>query len=152
MAKISLKPTNLPSVQRAMGQFGDELQDELGMSLRDGLEWAKARARKLVRVQSGRLRRSIYTRVLKTRNGWSGTLGSDAPHANIREFGGTIRAKNKAFLMFRTRSGQFVQVKQVTQKATPYMRPAIRQSRADIVRELNGGMRRAAGTIAKAAR
>lgn len=150
MANISLKATNLPSVAAAMQAFPEVNDRELGTSLRSGMEFAKAKARQLAPKEQGTLQRSIYVRTVKSSQGWSGTLGASAPHARIREYGGTIRAKNKPYLKFRARSGQFVQVKQVTQQATPYMRPALRQSRTDIVRELRSGMQRSLQTIVKA--
>jgi hypothetical protein len=152
MARLTLKATNLPSVQRAMRGFSDELEGELGTSLRAGMEFAKAKAVYLAPKQSRKLAHSIYVRTYKARKGWASNLGANTPYARIREYGGIIRARNGQYLKFRARDGRFVQVRQVTQRATPYLQPAIRQSRAQIVTELQRGMQRAAGTISKAAR
>lgn len=62
-------------------------------------------------------------------------VGTDHPGGRIREFGGTIRARRKAYLhFFSRRSGRWVKVRQVTQRPggysqgfQPWLRPAARR-------------------------
>lgn len=151
MGNLSFKPTNLPSVAKAMQQFPTALKRELGQSLRDGMEWVKAKAVQLAPKRDRVLTDSIYTRVVSSGEGYSGTIGATAKHAAIREYGGTIQAVNSPYLTFKTYDGDWVRVKQVTQEATPYMGPAVAQGRDDVVRELNHGMERSTTTIVEAA-
>ena len=54
----------------------------------------------------------------------SGSWGTNLVYAAIQEFGGIIRATKAAYLHFRTKSGNWVKVKQVKIPAQPYLRPA----------------------------
>lgn len=155
MARLSIRADKLPAIRRAMGAFPAELQEQLGESLRAGMQIAKQKAVELAPKGRGpakgvRLAKSIYVRTVRSRKGWSATLGASAVHARIREKGGTIRAKNGPYLVFTGREGHLVAVKQVTQRATPYLAPALRKSRDAIVRELRQGMTRSVQTIRRA--
>lgn len=150
MARLRIDVPQLPSVQRAMQAFGPGLDAQLGDALRTGMAAPKARAVYLAPKKTRTLAGSIYIRTTKTARGWRSVLGASAKHAGIREFGGTIRARRKPWLVFMGQSGHLVRVKQVTQKATPYMRPAVRQTRAGLVTDLQTGARKALKPIVQA--
>lgn len=59
-------------------------------------------------------------------NRFIGRFGSRVPYAAIHEFGGTIRAKNKKYLRFRTFDGSWHTSKKVTIPARPFITPAAR--------------------------
>lgn len=148
--RLRLESTTLPSVRRAMAQFDQTNQAELGESLRRGMQFTKAKAQQFAPKHDRKLVGTIYVRTTKTPRGWQSVLGATAPHARIREFGGTIRAKRKPWLMFPGRDGRLVRVKEVRQRATPYLRPARLQTRTDVLRELRAGQQRTIQKIARA--
>lgn len=70
-------------------------------------------------------------------------VGTNLEYAAQVEFGGTIAAKNRPYLMFQVGEGterHWVRVKSVTQKARPYLLPALENNRAAIVREFSETM------------
>ena len=82
----------------------------------DGKKWpANARGGKILQ-QSGQLAASIHTA--------SGSnfarIGTNKPYAAIHQFGGTVKAKNKPYLVFKVGDG-FRRVKQVKILARPYL-------------------------------
>lgn len=152
MSRLRLESTTLPSIRRAMAQFSETNQTELGESLRRGMAFTKAKAQQLAPKKDRKLVGTIYVRTTKTSRGWQSVLGASARHARIREYGGTIRARRAPYLVFPGRNGRLVRVKEVRQKATPYLRPARRQTRADVVRELRAGQQRTLQKIVKGGR
>lgn len=82
-------------------------------------------------VRTGDMRRRVQIQ-------WLGRLrariGLNHPGARMREFGGTITAKRGRYLTFKTRDGNWVRVRQVTQRPggysqgfRPWIRPAGRR-------------------------
>jgi hypothetical protein len=82
-------------------------------------------------VRTGDFRRRIHV-------DWLGPLrarvGTDHPGGRMREFGGTIVARTKQYLHFKTRDGHWVKVRRVFQRPggysqgfRPWLRPAGRR-------------------------
>ena len=87
-------------------------------------------AKKLAPYNKGQLRRSITRKV----HGYDyAEIGTDLVYARIQEEGGTIKAKNKPYLHFKTKSGRWVKVKSVTIKGKKYMEKAITQNTAKVL-------------------
>lgn len=94
-------------------------------------------------VRTGGLRTRIHIAWLGPRRA---LVGTDHPGGKMREFGGTIRARRSAWLHFKTRSGQWVKVKQVTQRPggysqgfRPWLRPAGKRFPEFMARHLRRG-------------
>lgn len=84
---------------------------------------------------SGTLRRSLHQEVKATGKGVVSEIGTDLEYAAQREFGGEITAKQAPFLVFKI-NGRWVRVRSVTQKATPYLRPAFDSKKGEAVEEV----------------
>lgn len=91
---------------------------------------------------SGTLRRSIHAEVTTEATRAIAEIGTDVEYAAQREFGGTITAKNTPYLVFRV-GGKLVRVKSVTQKATPYLRPAFDEKSDEAVSEMIAALKAA---------
>jgi len=64
-------------------------------------------------------------------------VGTNLIYAPVQEFGATICAKNKPWLHFKTRDGQWHKVKCVTVPAHPYMRPAFDTEQQNVIKEVD---------------
>jgi len=91
-------------------------------------------------AMTGRLRRSVMAgESVKKGKRWVATVqvqqrGVVKKYALIHEKGGVIQAKNKPFLVFRTRIGkewQWVRVKQVRITAKHYFRDGVQKTRRE---------------------
>jgi hypothetical protein len=51
-------------------------------------------------------------------------MGTPVVYGPIHEYGGVIKAKNKPFLVFKTKDGKWHSVKSVVMPARPHLRPA----------------------------
>ena len=107
---------------------------------------AKENIRKRGLILFGFLRTSVRTILFKP---GIVLVGTHVIYAAIHEFGGTITAKNKPFLVFKV-DDQWVRVKSVTIPARPYLRPALDKNRrkvySEVKKTLQGSIhRRAAG-------
>ena len=81
-----------------------------------GKKWpATARGGKILQ-KSGQLAASIHT---ASGNNFA-RIGTNKPYAAIHQFGGTIKAKNKPYLLFKV-GDSFRRVKQVNIPARPYL-------------------------------
>jgi len=95
-------------------------------------------------VDTGDLRRRIHANFLGPLRA---VVGTDHPGGKMREFGGTIRAHSKPYLVFFwKRRGRWVKVKQVTQRPggysqgfRPWLRPAGRKFGEFLTRHLRAG-------------
>lgn len=61
-------------------------------------------------------------------------------YARIHEFGGTIRAIRGEYLKFQVKPGVWVQKRQVTIRARPYLRPTLVRAHAKIMKVLAEGV------------
>lgn len=74
---------------------------------------------------TGSLSRSIQSEVMAANVArFVIEIATNLIYAAVQEFGGTIRAKNAPYLVFKTKDGSWHSVKEVTIPAHPYMRPA----------------------------
>ena len=91
---------------------------EVQLAIRDNLPGYRTGAGKFEGyAATGQMRRDVSTtEPRKTRNGYEAEVfmkpGPSLIRAPIHEYGGTIRARNKPYLVFKVR-GQWVRVKQV---------------------------------------
>lgn len=86
------------------------------------------KARMNAPVMIGNLRNSAHTISRKTREGAEAEIGfRGLAYANIQEFGGTIRARNKPYLTFRI-NGRWIRKKQVTIHGKHYLERAIQET------------------------
>jgi phage gpG-like protein len=67
-------------------------------------------------------------------------VGSRLVYSRIHELGGTIRAVNAPFLVFRTADGQWHSVKQANIPARPYLRPALDSSQGFIEQAIESAL------------
>jgi len=90
-------------------------------------------SRPIAPFKSGTLRRAINFDVINNSAVDFGVNLGTIPYARIREFGGTIRAKNKPFLVFKI-NGQWIRKRQVIQRGANggkgYLRPSMERMRA----------------------
>lgn len=64
-------------------------------------------------------------------------VGTNLIYAAIQEFGGTIKAKNKPYLVFRTKDGAWHSVKSVQIPPKAYMRGAFLEKKPDVIQEID---------------
>ena len=67
-------------------------------------------------------------------------IGTDVIYARVQEYGGTIRAKNKPYLVFKTADGSWHRVKSVEITAHPYLRPAADEKKAEAIRDMRDAL------------
>ncbi len=83
---------------------------------------------------TGNLSRSIHVEIVEVTPIFAAAIiGTDVEYAAQVEFGGTIKAKNAPYLVFKTRDGQWHKVKSVTQVPQPYLRPALDEHIEEVV-------------------
>lgn len=91
------------------------------------------RARINAPVLTGALRNSVSTKSKATGEGAEAEIGfRGLAYARIQEYGGTIRPRNKPYLMFKS-GGHLVKVKQVTIKGKHYFERAIESEKSNAV-------------------
>ena len=71
-----------------------------------------------------------------------GKVGTNIIYGPIQEYGGTIHAKNKPYLVFQTKDGFWHSVKSVFIPAHPYMRPTMKEKAGQVVRMIEEGVAR----------
>ena len=64
-------------------------------------------------------------------------VGTNLIYAGVQEFGATIHAKNKPYLVFKTKDGTWHSVKSVVVPPHPYLRPAFDQEKENVAREID---------------
>ena len=64
-------------------------------------------------------------------------VGTNLIYAAIQEFGGTIKAKNAPWLVFKTDDGEWHSVKSVQIPPKAYMRGAYLEKTPDVIREID---------------
>jgi len=69
-------------------------------------------------------------------------IGSELIYANIQEFGGTIKAKNKPRLTWKDKNGNWHSALSVTLRAQPYMRPAVDNHESEIANVVGTTLKR----------
>lgn len=88
---------------------------------------------KILHRRSSNLWRSVTHKVTGSGAQVQGEVGPNTIYAAIQEFGGTVRAKNVAFLRFKTPDGFWHSVKEVVIPARPYVFPALEQNQGKVL-------------------
>lgn len=104
--------------------------------------FAEGEAKRNAPKQTRTLARSINAEIIPT---FDKTVlvgvGTNVIYARIHELGGTIKAKKGKYLKFYIK-GKFIQVKQVTIPARPYLTPAIEDNVSEIEKIIGEELRR----------
>lgn len=119
MIAITVDASEIHGFAEAMSAAPDLMRREMAVASRDLLTLGVDLAQEFAPVDRGELRDSI--RILTGPTIEGGSYGTDKVYARMREHGGVIRARNKPYLVFRTRDGRWVKVKEVRQTGTRYM-------------------------------
>jgi phage gpG-like protein len=128
MYTIQVKTT--PETKRFLRDFPKEFHAALLKGVKKSILFAEAESKKSfgkpgnLKVRSGHLRRSIRSNVRDRYREIVAELNTDVKYGAIHEYGGVIKAKHAPYLKF-TVGGRWVQVKQVTIPARPFLAPAI---------------------------
>jgi HK97 gp10 family phage protein len=133
---------------------GDRFRKHLrGMAkdVNSGLEAAVVAGAFLVRnsasekapYKTGNLRSSIHVEPKSSgKDEAIAEVGTSEEYARIQEYGGTITAKNKPYLVFRTEDGKWHSVKSVTIPPHPYLRPAFDENKARVKSEIERAVKK----------
>ena len=108
---VSTMPAELSKI---VGQAGQAIRREAAINVRQKLNVSGTR--------TGALGRSISVIIQSPTRA---VVGPTMIYGAIHEFGGTIHAKNKPYLVFQYPKGSWHSVKSVTIPPRPYMRPAV---------------------------
>lgn len=131
MFTIQIKTSE--ATDRLLEEMPNEWKASVFKGVKKALIFAETQAKKSfgkqghLKSRSGKLRRSIKYSVKERFDTIFGALSSDVVYAPIHEYGGVIRAKNEPYLKFSI-GGRWMQVKQVTIPARPYLEPAIKEN------------------------
>jgi len=109
----------------------EKTRNALKKSLQESSAFVQKDAQKLAPLDTGELSKSITTKV---HGHHYAKIGTSLVYAAIQEYGGTIKAKNKPYLHFRTKSGNWVKVKSVVIKARKYMEGAYKKNIKKVVK------------------
>jgi len=147
-------PANEPMKLVGLVEFDDKMKRMIGLATPPEIDRAfmqggfvferaiKQNIRKQQLIDTGNMRASIRAVLVKRA---TVVVGTHVVYAAIHEFGGTIRAKNAPFLVFKM-GNQWVRVKSVNIPARPYMRPAFDKNHKKVVdtigKELRHGIYR----------
>ncbi|MDE2101877.1 MAG: phage virion morphogenesis protein [Patescibacteria group bacterium] len=93
----------------------------------------------VLKVRTGTLRSSIQVRMNDSVDEIRGDVFTNLIYAKVHEYGKTITAKNVPFLKFQV-DGRWVQKRQVTIPARPYMAPALREQAPAIITRLEAAI------------
>ena len=93
----------------------------------------------VLKVRTGRLRRSIHPE-WEFRRGWSGaTVGTNVEYAAIHEFGGDIVPKRAPALLFKV-DGRWVRTQRVRMPERSFLRSALREMEPEIEGQLRAAV------------
>ena len=104
-------------IQRKIAELASKFPDKLRGVISKSVLVVEGRAKKTVPVLTGRLRASITNEVKKEGDGYMGKVGTTVEYAPYVEFG-TKRSRAK-----------------------PYLFPAMKESKGDIIRFLNNAIK-----------
>lgn len=114
---------------------------------------AKVKAEKLtgqvLHVRTGRLRRSINTRIRETSTSVVGQVGTNVPYARVHEYGGVVtvrehvRAVTQVFGRPVAPTTAVVRAHTATYPARSFLRSALREMQPTIIATLRAGLREA---------
>ena len=133
---------------------GDRFRNRLDKAAKDigsGLRPAVIAGAQLVRnsasekapYKTGNLRSSIHIEPRSSGKDEAVVeVGTSEEYARIQEYGGTINAKNKPYLVFQTEDGSWHSVKSVTIPPHPYLRPAFDENKAKVKSEIERAVKK----------
>ena len=127
----------LYALLRKLGEMGKAAASQaVGDALTSGAQLIVNDAKERAPVLSGTLKRSIHSGNPSLSNGqWEVRIGTNLEYARIHEYGGTIKAKNKPFLVFKI-GGKLIFTKSVQIPQRPYLRPAFDSQRTNALTEV----------------
>ena len=134
MIGLTLIPPRENPIERLLARLPSILAGSLEKSLDNALTLAKERMRPGgggPRVRTGRLARSLRSRVSIQGDTVTGELSADAPYAAAQEYGAVIQARKGKYLKFQVQ-GRWVSVRRVVLPARPYLRPGAEQAVKDL--------------------
>ena len=151
-AAMSYKLVGLDQAIRALGNAGGKIDVHVPIAVKKTMAVVEEKAAGKAPYDRGTLRRSIQQQSFGIKRGRVvGVVGSKLVYARIQEEGGVIRAKNKPFLVFQV-GGNWVQVKQVTIPASPYMKPAAVAARPKFAKFMGAAVESSLDDVIKSAR
>ena len=155
---MRVRVTADPKLARAMKKLGDQrlVEKMLENALVVGALQIVNAAKEKAPYRTGNLRRSIHIgghTDLTPEHAESGAgdlggaghaaryqtrvlIGTDLIYARIQEYGGTIEAKNKPYLVFKTADGSWHRVKSVNIPAHPFLRPAADERKGAAIEDM----------------
>ncbi len=125
MIRVELIPPAADPLAALAARLPGALARALGRALDDGLAAARAAlgpGGSGPRSKSGRLARSLYSRVYARGDELIGELGSSSFIAGVHEHGAVIQARRAKYLKFQVQ-GRWVAVRRVVIPARPFLRP-----------------------------
>lgn len=128
---------NMPQLLRKLSAMGAAVATQaVGDALTAGAQLIVNDAKENAPYLSGTLKRSIHSSQPSLNSGrWEVRIGTNLEYARIHEYGGTIRAKNKPFLVFKI-GGKLIFTKSVQIPPRPYLRPAFDSQRTNALNEV----------------
>ena len=135
MSEYEVKLEGTEELLRNLAKIGSDIRDDVAVkAVTAGAEQISGRAKDNAPVLTGALRNSA---VVEGRNQGGKAVaeiifGRGLRYARIQEFGGTITAKNKPYLVFQYK-GKWAKKKSVTIKGKHYLGNAIEQEKGSAV-------------------
>lgn len=123
MAGFSFNIAPLMQVSKDIQRIGAEVRKNERPIVKLMANEYKNDVQEIIQYKTGTLRRSVHVEPSEEGGHSVALVGTDAPYARQREYGGIIEAKNAPYLVFKV-NGQWVQTKSVYQHPHPVWRPA----------------------------
>lgn len=151
---LNIKVVGDKATADALNRLGKDFSSKAMLrAVLSGAEILRTRMRQLAPYLTGTLRRSIH---IGGQSGFSPgpsysdiggqvvtpdrvgvEVGTNIIYGPIQEFGGTIKAKNAPYLVFRTKDGAWHSVKSVQIPPTAYMRGSYLEKKPDVIMEID---------------
>jgi HK97 gp10 family phage protein len=130
------------SLMKKLEQKTDEYANKLEAAVTSAALIVENDAKDKAPYKTGTLKRSItHETKEKSHERVVVAVGTNLIYAGILEFGGTIESKSGGYLVFKTDDGEWHSVSSVQIPARPYLRPALDQNKAKIVKEIGDALR-----------
>lgn len=147
-SEIVLVVEGLEDLQKALQEYPNASAMILRSAMGQGLAALVSTAKVKAPYDTGALSASIGSEIV---GGFGseiiGKVGTNIIYGPIQEYGGTIKAKNKPYLVFRTKDGFWHSVKSVFIPAHPYLRPTLQEKGGEVVRLIERGIEKVLETL-----